>query len=81
MDQLGLRAETKGGPAVLRIEASIRRAIGLEPRITDRERMGTVYWIDVDLQEPGQVLDSSIFQSDPRKITRLEMRACRAAAG
>ena len=56
-------------------------ALGLTARIDDRKRAGSVYWIDVDLQEPGQVLDSSIFQSDPRKITRLEMRACRAAAG
>lgn len=57
------------------------RALGLTGRIDDRKRPGSVYWIDVDLQEPGQILDSSIFQSDPRKITRLEMRACRAAAG
>ncbi len=57
------------------------RALGLTARIDDRKRAGSVYWIDVDLQEPGQVLDNSIFQSDPRKITRLEMRACRAAAG
>ena len=57
------------------------RALGLTARIDDRKRAGSVYWIDVDLQEPGQVLDSSIFQSDPRKITRLEMRACVAAAG
>ena len=57
------------------------RALGLTARIDDRKRAGSVYWIDVDLQEPGQVLDSSIIQSDPRKITRLEMRACRAAAG
>ena len=57
------------------------RALGLTARIDDRKRAGSVYWIDVDLQEPGQVLDSSIFQSDPRKITRLEMRACRAVAG
>lgn len=56
-------------------------ALGLTARIDDRKRAGSVYWIDVDLQEPGQVLDSSIFQSDPRKITRLEMRACRAEAG
>ena len=56
-------------------------ALGLTARIDDRKRAGSVYWIDVDLQEPGQILDSSIFQSDPRKITRLEMRACRAAAG
>ena len=56
------------------------RAIGLTPRIDDRKRAGSVYWIDVDLQEPGQVIDSSIFQSDPGKITRLEMRACTAGA-
>jgi hypothetical protein len=55
------------------------RAIGLAPRIDDRKRAGSVFWIDVDLQEPGQVLDSSIFQSDPGKITRLEMRACPAS--
>jgi hypothetical protein len=57
------------------------RALGLTARIDDRKRAGSVYWIEVDLQEPGQILDSSIFQSDPRKITRLEMRSCRAAAG
>jgi len=57
------------------------RALGLTARIDDRKRAGSVYWVDVDLQEPGQVLDSSILQSDPRKITRLEMRACPAAAG
>ena len=56
------------------------RAIGLTPRIDDRKRAGSVYWIDVDLQEPGQVVDSSIFQTDPGKITRLEMRACPAGA-
>jgi len=56
------------------------RAIGLTPRIDDRKRAGSVYWIDVDLLEPGQIIDSSIFQSDPGKITRLEMRACPAAA-
>ena len=56
------------------------RAIGLTPRIDDRKRAGSVYWIDVDLQEPGQLIDSSIFQSDPRKITRLEMRACPSSA-
>jgi hypothetical protein len=55
-------------------------AIGLTPRIDDRKRAGSVYWIDVDLPEPGQIIDSSIFQTDPGKITRLEMRACPAAA-
>jgi hypothetical protein len=56
------------------------RALGLAPHIDDRKRTGSVYWIDVDLQEPGQIIDSSIFQSDPGKITRLEMRACPPAA-
>jgi hypothetical protein len=56
------------------------RALGLTPRIDDRKRAGSVYWIDVELQEPGQVIDSSIFQTDARKITRLEMRACPSAA-
>jgi len=55
------------------------RALGLTPRIDDRKRAGSVYWIDVELQEPGQIIDSSIFQTDPGKITRLEMRACPAS--
>jgi hypothetical protein len=33
----------------------------------------------VELHEPGQAIDSSIFRTDARKITRLEMRACPAA--
>jgi len=57
------------------------RALGLTPRIDDRKRAGSVFWIDVDLQEPGQLVDTSIFQSDPRKITRLEMRPCPASGG
>jgi hypothetical protein len=56
------------------------RAIGLTPRIDDRKRAGSVYWIDVDLQEPGQIIDTSLFSNDPGKITRLEMRACPAGA-
>jgi hypothetical protein len=56
------------------------RSLGLTPHIDDRKRAGSVYWIDVDLQEPGQIIDSSIFQTDPGKITRLEMRACPAPA-
>lgn len=50
--------------------------LGWQPRIDDRKRAGSIYWIDVDLSEPGQGIDSSIFQTDPSKITRLEMRAC-----
>ncbi|MGH8175675.1 MAG: SPOR domain-containing protein [Steroidobacter sp.] len=52
------------------------RALGLEPRISDRKRAGSVYWIDVDLPEPGQGLDTSVFQTGEARIMRLEMRAC-----
>ena len=57
------------------------RVLGLEPRIDDRKRAGSVYWIDVQLQEPGQSVDTSIFQTDPGKITRLELRACPSGSG
>jgi hypothetical protein len=56
------------------------RALGLEPRIDDRKRAGSVYWLDVDLPEPGKTVDTSIFQTDPGKIMRLELRACPGAA-
>jgi hypothetical protein len=56
------------------------RALGLEPRIDDRKRAGSVYWIDADLPEPGKTIDTSIFQTDPRKITRLELRPCPTSA-
>ena len=56
------------------------RALGLQPRIDDRKRPGSVYWIDVDLPEPGTPIDSSIFETGPGKILRLEMRACPPAA-
>ena len=52
------------------------RALGLQPQIDDRKRAGSVYWLDADLTEPGQAIDTSIFQTDPRKIMRLELRAC-----
>lgn len=56
------------------------RAVGLEPKVDDRKRAGSVYWLDVDLPESGTRIDTSIFQSDPGKIMRLEMRACPGAA-
>ncbi|HLS79837.1 MAG TPA: hypothetical protein VK025_00330 [Steroidobacter sp.] len=52
------------------------RALGFEPRVQDRKRPGSVYWIDVDLPAPGHALDLSLFQTDLGRITRLEMRAC-----
>jgi cell division protein FtsN len=55
-------------------------ALGFEPQIEDRKRAGSVYWLDVDLPEPGRRIDTAIFQSDPGKIMRLEMRECPGAA-
>jgi hypothetical protein len=52
------------------------RELGLQPQIADRTRSGQVYWIDVDLNEPGQLIDTSIFPSEPGKISRLMLRAC-----
>jgi hypothetical protein len=58
------------------------RALGLEPRISDRRRAGSVYWLDVDLREPGEMIDASVFQTGEARIMRLEMRACpQASAG
>ncbi|HEY8540437.1 MAG TPA: SPOR domain-containing protein [Steroidobacteraceae bacterium] len=52
------------------------RRLGMQPQIDDRTRPGTVYWIDAELSRPGQAIDTSIFQTDPRKIMRLELKAC-----
>lgn len=52
------------------------RTLGLDARIEDRKRAGSVYWLDVELTEPGKAIDTSILQSDPRKIMRLELREC-----
>jgi hypothetical protein len=52
------------------------RMLGFEPQIDDRKRTGSAYWIDVDLEEPGQKIDMAMFQTAPGKINRLELRGC-----
>lgn len=52
------------------------RSLGLTPQIADRKRSGSVFWIDVDLKEPGQSIDTSIFQVGQSRILRLELRGC-----
>lgn len=52
------------------------RALGLTPQISDRKRAGSVFWLDVDLKEPGQSIDTSVFQVGQSRILRLELRAC-----
>jgi hypothetical protein len=52
------------------------KAIGLNAQISDRKRAGSVFWIDVDLKEPGQSIDTSLFQVGQSRILRLELRGC-----
>ena len=52
------------------------KAAGLAPRIVDRERKGTVYWIDVDVVPPAELPDVAQLQGEVGRILRLEVQAC-----
>lgn len=52
------------------------RAFGFEPTLSDRKRADSVYWVDVEILQPGQSIDTSIFQGEQGRIMRLELRAC-----
>jgi cell division septation protein DedD len=52
------------------------RALGFDPKIVDRTRRATVYWIDVVLTGDQQ-LDFDALQT-PGRIIRLEQRKCEA---
>jgi hypothetical protein len=52
------------------------RAFGFDPTLSDRKRADSVYWVDVDILQPGQSIDTSIFQSEQGRIMRLELRGC-----
>ena len=52
------------------------KAIGLAPRIVDRERNGTVYWIDVDVVPPAELPDAARLQGEVGRILRLEVKPC-----
>jgi cell division septation protein DedD len=54
------------------------RALGYDPKVVDRTRRGTVYWVDVALTA-DQTLDLDKLQT-PGRIQRLEQRACEAPA-
>ena len=55
------------------------KAAGLAPRIVDRERTGTVYWIDVDVIPPAQLPDAARLQGEGGRILRLEVKPCESA--
>jgi cell division septation protein DedD len=50
------------------------RGLGYDPKVVDRTRRGTVYWVDVVLTA-DQTLDFEKLQT-PGRIQRLEQRAC-----
>jgi hypothetical protein len=54
------------------------RALGYDPKVVDRTRRGTVYWVDVVLA-PEQTLDMDKLQT-PGRIQRLEQHPCEMPA-
>jgi hypothetical protein len=52
------------------------KALGLEPRVSERERGGTVYWIDVDVVPPKELPDAARLHGEGGRILRLEVRPC-----
>lgn len=52
------------------------RALGYAPEMSERQRSGTVYWIDVDLESPSQLPDPATFEGDTGRIFRLQVRPC-----
>lgn len=69
---LGLFTER---PRALRRVDEIR-ALGFEPAVEERQRSGTVYWIDVDVGAPGQLPDPATFEDEGGRIFRLEVKPC-----
>jgi hypothetical protein len=57
------------------------KAVGLAPRIVDRERTGTVYWIDVDVVPPAELPDAARLQGEGGRILRLEVKPCESPGG
>lgn len=52
------------------------KALGFEPRISERERRGQVYWIDVDIEDPAKLPDAARLYGDTGRILRLEILPC-----
>lgn len=54
--------------------------LGFQPQVTNRMRSGEVHWLDVTLQEPGQLIEPTLLQPDSGGIVRLETTACPAVS-
>jgi cell division protein FtsN len=54
--------------------------LGFEVQVQNRMRNGEVHWLDVSLQEPGQLIDPTLLQPESGGIVRLETTACPAVS-
>jgi len=52
------------------------KALGYSAQVTPRERIGPVYWVDVDVPSGSAAIDTSMFQGDSGRILRLDIRPC-----
>jgi hypothetical protein len=57
------------------------KALGFEPSLAERERNGTVYWIDVDVEPPAELPDAASLNGDGGRILRLEVKPCGTRPG
>lgn len=51
------------------------KALGFRPTVTERQREGMVYWIDVNVDSPKQLPDPASF-GDNGRIFRLQIKPC-----
>ena len=56
------------------------RALGYEPTLSERQRTGTVYWVDVNVSTAQQIPDPADFEGSDGRIVRLEVQPCDAEA-
>jgi hypothetical protein len=52
------------------------RALGYRPEVAERQRSGTVYWIDVDIASPEQLPDPATYDDGSGRIFRLQVQPC-----
>jgi hypothetical protein len=52
------------------------RALGYQPEVSERQRQGTVYWIDVNISSPEQLPDPATYDGGSGRIFRLQVQPC-----
>lgn len=72
---LGLYSESKRAQA----RVAQAQALGFNPGIADRKRIGNVYWIDIDLKPTDSLLNPADLQGETGRIVRLEVKGCPAS--